>query len=254
MKLKPLQSKYIISIQQPHLWALSALAVLGVIMVVIWSAFEYGRFVAGFDKTEYDSEIEVLRQSLDEQTAAKEKALRENARLSRGSDIQKDASSKLNDSLAVCEDEMLKVKEELAFYQNIVSPNQSAQEVKINKVQISPTPSGSFNYKIVLIQTGRHDLVQRGYVEISFEGKNAEGKRVRLDLPTVSQTKVAKQQRFGFKYFQNFEGGIRFPEGFEPLSVFVKAVPKSAKVPRLDQVYDWGELIAGGNETNVGQE
>lgn len=254
MKLKPLQSKYIISIQQPHLWALSGLVILGIVFMVTWSAYEYGRYVAGFDKTEYDSEIEILRQSLDEQTAAKEKALRENARLSRGSDIQKDASSKLSDSLSTCEDEMLKVKEELTFYHNIVSPKQSAQELKINKVQVSASPNGSFNYKVVLIQTGRHDYVQRGYVEIYFEGKSIQGKRIRLDLSEISLTNVVKQQRFGFKYFQNFEGGIRFPEGFQPLSMFVKAVPTNANVPRLEQVYDWGELIAGGNESNVGQE
>ncbi len=254
MKLKPVQSKYLISIHQPRLWLAALSSILLIVLGITWFAFEYGKHIAGFDQADYDQEIEVLRQALDQQTSEKEKALRENARLSRGSDIDKNASSKMNDSLAACEDEMLKVKEELTFYQNLVAPRKSAREIQVNKVVITPGNKGVYTYKVVLIQVGRHDLVQRGTVELSFEGKNASGEQVRLDLPTVSTQKASKKQRFGFKYFQNFEGGIRFPEGFTPLSMFVKALPTSSKVPRIEQVYHWDKLIAGGNEANVGQE
>jgi len=236
------------------LWVVSALVILLAISFAVWSAYEYGRGVAGFDQVEYDQEIEILRKSLDEQTAEKERALRENARLSRGSDIQKDASSKIGDTLAACEEETLKMKEELTFYHNVVKPSKSQREIKINKVSVVAEADGVFSYKVVLIQIGRHDYVQRGFVELSFQGKQADGTEVRLDLPTVSTEKTTKRQKFGFKYFQNFEGGIRFPEGFEPLSVHIKALPKSAKVPRVEEVFPWGNLIAGGSEANVGQE
>jgi len=225
-----------------------------VILVFIWSAFEYGRHAAGFNQADYDQEIEILRQALDEQTAEKERALRDNARLSRGSDIQKDASSKISDSLAECEDATLKMKEELTFYHNIVAPRKSKREIQVNKVALTPAANGIFNYKVVLIQVGKHDYTQRGFVEFSFKGRKADGTEARLDLPSVSVKKASKRQRFGFKYFQNFEGGIRFPEGFEPLSMFIRALPKSSKVPRVEKEFAWGDLIAGGNESNVGQE
>jgi|GEM_PF-929964 len=254
MKSDPVQSKYLISIHKPHLWLAAAISILLVVLTLIWSAYEYGRHVAGFDQSDYEQEIEILRQSLDQQTLEKEKALRENARLSRGSDIEKDASSKISDTLAACEDESLKLKEELTFYHNIVAPRKSKREIQVNKVIMTPANDGSYRYKVVLIQIGRHDYVQRGVVELSFEGRRADGSVVRLDLPTVSLKKIGKRQKFGFKYFQNFEGSIRFPEGFEPLSMYIKARPKSAKVPRVEEVYKWGDLIAGGNEANVGQE
>ena len=254
MKSKPVQSKFLISIHQPHLWIAASVAIAIGMLVVIWSAYEYGRNVAGFDQAEYDTEIEILRQALDSETAEKERILRDNTRLSRGSDIQKDASSKINDSLAVCEDEKLKIKEELTFYHNIVAPRKAKREIQVNKVVISPAADGSFSYKVVLIQVGRHDYTQRGNVELSFQGRKADGTEVRLDLPTVSVKKATKRQKFGFKYFQNFEGSIRFPEGFEPLSMYVKALPKSSKVPRVEKAFAWGDLTARGDETNVGQE
>ncbi|VAW69843.1 hypothetical protein MNBD_GAMMA09-2492 [hydrothermal vent metagenome] len=254
MKFDPVQSKYLISVHKPLMWVASGVFTLLVILFIIWNAFEYGRHVAGFDQGEYDQEIEILRQSLDEQTVKKESALRDNVRLSRGSDIQKDASSQISDSLSACEEATLKMKEELTFYHNIVTPRKSKREIQVNKVVMTRSGDGRFHYKVVLIQVGRHDSVQRGVIELSFQGRNSDGKEVRLDLPTVSLKKTGKRQKFGFKYFQNFEGGIKFPEGFEPLSMFVKAQPKSAKVPRVERVYAWGSLIAGGNEANVGQE
>lgn len=254
MSSDPVHSKHLISIHQPRLWLASAAVVLTIISIFIWGSFEYGRHVAGFDQADYDQEIEILRLSLDEQTAKKEQALRDNARLSRGSDIQKDASSQINETLAECEDNTLKMREELTFYHNIVSPGKAKREIKVNKVTLHPDNKGGYTYKVVLIQIGRHDYVQRGYIELSFQGVKADGTEVRLDLPTVSVKKATKRQLFGFKYFQNFEGGIRFPDGFEPLSLYVKALPKSAKVPRVEKVYPWGDLIVRGSEANVGQE
>lgn len=233
---------------------ITGLAMLAAVAAIAWSAFLYGQHAAGFDQSDYDEEIEILRQALDEQTAEKERALRDNARLSRGSDIQKDASGKISNSLAECKDESIKLKEELTFYKNIVAPRKSEREIKINKVTLAATDDGAFNYKIALIQVGKHDVLQRGYVEVSFIGRRADGTDVSYDLPAVSVDEASKRQRFGFKYFQNFEGSIRFPEGIAPVSVTIKALPNTIKVPRVEQSYDWEELIAGGSESNVGQE
>ena len=250
----PVHSKHLISIHKPRLWIASGIIIFLAIIVGGLFSFEYGRYVAGFDQADYDAEIEVLRSSLEEQTAKKEMALRENARLSRGSDIQKDASSQMRATLAECQDKTLKMKEELTFYHNLVTPGKAKRAIQVNKVIFNEDGKGGYTYKVVLIQVGRHDYTQRGYVELSFQGVKADGTEVRLDLPTVSIKKTKKRQLFGFKYFQNFEGGIRFPDGFEPSSLHVKALPKSAKVSKVEKVYPWGDLIAGGNEANVGQE
>ena len=254
MKSEPTHNQFLITVHQPKLWIASAMTALCVILFFAWSSYEYGRYAAGFNQSDYDQEIEILRQALDEQTAKKELALRDNARLSRGSDIQKDASSQVGDSLAACEDEALKMREELTFYHNIVAPRQSKREIQVNKVAVTQAENGVFNYKIVLIQAGKHDYTQRGYVELSFKVRKADGSEAFLSLPSVSIAKTTQRQKFGFKYYQNFEGGIRFPEGNEPLSILVSAIPKSAKVPKVKQEFIWGDLIAGGNVSNVGQK
>ena len=66
----------------------------------------------------------------------------------------------------------------------------------------------------------------RGLIELSFEGEQEDGSLVRLDLPTVSVKKTTKRQKFGFKYFQNFEGNIKIPENFTPMSMYIKVAEK----------------------------
>ena len=254
MSSDPVRSKLLISIYRPRLWLASGLVVLLGLGVVVWGAYQYGRLISGFDQADYNAKISALSLSLKEEVAKKEMALRENVRLSRGSDIQKDASGKVTTSLAECETATLKLKEELAFYHNVVTPGKSKRQVQFKKVVFNADGKGGYDYKIVMIQVGRHDVAQKGFVEFTFQGVKSNGKSVRLDLPTVSVGEVAKRQKFGFKYFQNFEGKVRFPDGFKPVSLFIKAVPKSTKVPRVEKTYSWVDISTRGRVANVGQE
>lgn len=252
MSSDPVRSKLLVSIYRPRLWLVSGLIILIGLSVVIWGAYQYGRLISGFDQADYNEKISALSLSLKEQRAKKETALRDNVRLSRGSDIQKDAGGKVTAALAKCETDALKMKEELTFYQNVVAPGKAKREVQFKKVAFVADGRGGYNYKIVMIQVGRHDVAQKGFVEFTFQGVKANGKSIRLDLPTVSVEKTTKKLKFGFKYFQNFEGNIRFPEGFKPESLFIKATPKSKKIPRVEKTYPWIEIMTRGHVTNAG--
>ena len=43
MKPIPVNNKYLISVQRPHLWITSALALILVISLLFWLVFDYGR-------------------------------------------------------------------------------------------------------------------------------------------------------------------------------------------------------------------
>ncbi|MDH5483596.1 MAG: hypothetical protein OEY43_00045 [Gammaproteobacteria bacterium] len=253
MKPIPVHNQYLISVQRPHLWLLSVLGILAVICLLIMLAYEHGRHVAGFDKAETESEIEFLQKSLNDLSAEKDNLLRENAKLSRGRDIDQDAGSQVQKTLAEEQAKILEMKEELTFYRNIVAPSKDKRTVEIKKVFLTAEGNNQYNYKVVLIQDGRHDVPVRGVVEISVEGQQADGQIVTMNLSSISTKKIKNQQIFGFKYFQNFEGGIRFPEKFVPLSMHIRVLPKTSRVPDLNEQYNWDELIAGGDQNNVGQ-
>ena len=75
-----------------------------------------------------------------------------------------------------------------------------------------------------------------------FEGvKN--GVQVQLSLKEVSGGALDKL-KLRFKYFQNNEGEIVFPEGFLPSRVLVEVVPSGKGATRLKKTFDWSDIVS----------
>ncbi|MFW2372467.1 MAG: DUF6776 family protein [Gammaproteobacteria bacterium] len=242
----PVHNRRLISIQRPYLWLLSLLVIIAVLVLAFLMTFEYGRQAAGFVQSDTDEQIAFLQQQIVDLSERNDDLLRQNAKLVRGHNIDKDAGSQVNRTLADAQSQILEMKEELTFYRSIVTPNKSKRSIVVKKVQLVAESAGRYKYKVVLIQDGRQDVAVRGQVEFSFEGEQVDGTVVRLDLPTVSVKKTSKRQKFGFKYFQNFEGSIRIPEDFTPITMFVRVLPSSSRVPRVEEVLAWDDILSGG--------
>jgi hypothetical protein len=247
MKPLPVQSRYLISIKRPGMWLTVAWAIFLLMVLFVWLAFDLGRRQAGFNSSETRQQIAALQHEVENLTRRNNSLHREKSKLVLDNSIDNDASSEVKRSLATSQTQITEMKEELLFYRNIVSPRKSTRAVVINKVVLTAETASQYKYKVVLIQDGRHNRAVRGSVEISLEGEQTDGQIVRLDLPTISVKKVKKQQKFGFKYFQNFEGVIRIPEDFVPISLYVRAIPKTSKVPRVEKTFPWAEITAGGD-------
>lgn len=251
---EPRPNQHLICIHRTEIWLAALAAIVILVFVTILAAYGLGERHAGFNQSQMDVQTNDLQLQVNQLVQQKESLQRQNAKLLRDHDIDKDAGQKTNQNLAEAQAQILDMKEELTFYRNIVAPKKSKREIVVKKVSLASINEHEYQYKIVLIQDGKHDRIVRGMVEISIEGLNVEGKSVRLSLPTIATKKVSKQQKFGFKYFQNFEGGIKIPEGFVPNSLFVRVLPKrSSRVKKVERVLVWNDLIAGGVQQNVGQ-
>lgn len=253
MKPSPISSQHLIYIQRPKLWIFSLVMMLLALIVIVIVSYEVGGHQAGFSRMDSDQQVEGLKQQIIRLSKQVDQLQRENTKLARDHHIDQDAGKQVSRTLADAQAEIMNMKEELTFYRNIVSPKKSKRSVQVKKVSVEPLAGSRYSYKVMLIQDGRHDIVMRGVVEMSLEGVQADGEQVRLALHSLSTKKIKKQQKFGFKYFQNFEGSIKIPPGFVPTSFFVRALPRSKKVPRVEEVFAWGDILIGGEQLNVGQ-
>ena len=254
MKKTPVHVRHLISIHRPELWIASAVAFLMVLMFIIWLAFGFGQQSAGFNQSETEQYVSELKQKIDQLTEQKNALHRENSKLTLGHSIDKGASSKMNKTMEGAQAKIIAMEEELLFYRNVMSPSKTTRSVEIKALQLSTAAKqNEFKYKLQLIQNGRHDVVTRGVVEISVEGENSEGKTIRLAMSTITNSKDYKKPRFGFKYFQNFDGGIRIPDGFVPKLMFIRVLPSSSKVPRIDKSFVWADILNVGDQDHVGQ-
>lgn len=251
MTPRPLETRLLLTIQRPRLW-LVALAGIGLlILLLIWLSYEYGRSVAGFDADEYGLQMAALQEQLDTTNADLAESQHQNAMLERNSKVDGDATVELKTSLGDAQAEVLELKKELAFYKSIVTPEQTKRAVAIQTIQLEADGEGGYKYRIMVSQKGRNDRFVRGTLDVSLKGSQ-DGVATVIALKNVSK-EAKKTLKFGFKYFQNFEGRLKLPATFLPETMRVQVKPKSRQIDAVDEQFAWTDLTAGGNQ-DVGQQ
>ena len=244
MSIKPLQTRLVIAIQRPHLWLLTGILLVCIVVAGFWLSFEYGRNVAGYHSAETDSYIQQLKEQLEESQAKIVESKRRATMIERNSRIDVDASAQLKESLSQAQSEVLKLKKELSFYKSIVAPEQGSRSLAIQTIQLKKNDAGGFSYKIMVTQRGRNDQFARGTVDVTIEGTD-KGNTVTYKLSEISKD-TKQPMKFGFKYFQNFEGVMNLPDGFQPDAIRIKVNPKTGKIKAVDEQFAWSDLTAGG--------
>ena len=244
MKIKPLHTYTIITVQRPLLWLLSFTAIICILLIMLKISFEYGRNTAGFDSASASVYIDQLQSQLEESKAETIESERQATMIRRNSRIDDDASVEIKETLAQAQEEILALKKDLTFYKSIVAPEQVGRSLAIQTIQLKKNETGDYHYKLMVSQRGRNDKLARGTISTSIKGVY-KGKAVTYSLADVSKN-VKNPMKFGFKYFQNFEGVIKLPGAFKPDTLHIIVKPSTGKIKTLDEQYAWSDLTAGG--------
>ena len=214
-----------------------------------WTLFDYGRFLAGYDSRETAAEIVSLG-TVQDHLEKRIVALREDkALLERAAQIERKAYNELYTTLKVLQGEILELKEELAFYRGIVSPKDSRFGLYLQNFFLTRNgETSTYRYKIVLTQVLKNSRLITGKVKLKFDGLlNGESKI--LDLKNIRVKR--KDLNYRFKYFQNIEGAVEFPEGFSLLRVVVQILPRGRERDMIEKTIEW---TFEENKAHVGKE
>jgi len=210
--------------------------VIGFVVVLIlgtaWLMFDYGHRHAGFDSEQYsrdqsdwDSEQQRLESQISELRAKV-------ARLEIAGEVSKHAALLVRDELAQQQQESQSMREELAFYRGIVSPERGRNGLYIHTVQLVPgKQEREYLYSLTVIHKQglkkRHRRIT-GTLDFKLEGKRA-GKQVILPLSALQPGRKLPIT-LTFKYFNRVKGRLVLPAGFEPETVVVTIKPKRKKI------------------------
>jgi hypothetical protein len=244
-----MQHKIIIAQHRPwRRWIIIG-SVTAAVLAGGWGLYSYTRShtVSDFERAQTERDrlrlenrdlSQKLRAALGENQQLKDQA----AYQSRSQEIDGSACTAVKQSLSALQAESADLREQLGFYRGIVSPNEALAGVRVFEFKVGPNkqaPAGTWKYELVLIQSVRHDKRVDGDLAVSFEGLHGSSKQtVKLsDLATDGNKNLV----FSFKYFQEFSGSFRFPEGFKPLRATVTLQGDST--PRIDDDYDWNKIM-----------
>lgn len=231
-------SRLIVKPHQPwRVRLITALVVLGA-LASGWGLFEYGRVRGGYNRLEAGAERgRLLDQVADQEDAIRR--LRENqVVLERTREVEREAYSLLENTVSSLQDEILELKEELAFYRGIVSPDDGSEGLRLQSFKLETgLAERTWRYKLVLTQVLKNDTVASGKVTMTVEGTQ-DGVPHQLPLKDVVISGDG-EPAFRFKYFQDLEGEFELPAGFQPATMSVVVDPRGRKRRRLEESYDW---------------
>lgn len=221
-----------------RVWLVRILLVVLFIAIAL-ASFEFGRYRAGYNVLETSNTISTLQNDLAQAQADNERLREKVALLEQSRQIDRRAREQVQTRLAAVQDDILELREELAFYRGIVSPQDSESGLKIQNFSLAPgNQAGQYQFELVLIQSIKHDEKVSGEAKIIFHGSR-DGEPVSLPLSELMADK--RSLNFGFKYFQDFVGTVTLPADFLPHQVEVVAQPGNDDTVR--ETYDWKTLI-----------
>ena len=213
---------------------LGLIVVLSLSFVLAAWIYDAGRRFAGFDRSEAEQELTRLRDTV-------ERLTRETVELRAGVNasesklqIERTAQKQLGGQVKSLEEENARLKEDLAFFENLMPGEYKENTLLINRFRVDPGAlPGEFRYRM-LLQSGRRDKPFQGSMQLLVTLRSG-GKDGIIIIP---EERAAQQYKIGFKYFQRVEGTFRVDPEAQVKSVRVRIYEAGSTQVRAAQDFN----------------
>jgi hypothetical protein len=163
--------------------------------------------------------------------------------LERGRAIDEQALNQARQSIVALETRNSQLRSDLGFYKKIMAPASLARGLQIDRLSIDENSEGGFDFRLVLTQVGNNKRYQSGVVAVNLLGQSGNSAEV-IPLRDVSPQIDDLGVKFRFRYFQDINGSLTLPDGFEPLEVQVVAHPEGKETVQAKRTFLWNKLVA----------
>lgn len=213
---------------------LGMMVLLAVSLALAAWMYDAGRRFAGFDRTELELEVSQLRDTLSQ---VKGEAARLRSIATAGESrlkIEQAAQTQLAGQVKALEEENNRLREDLAFFENLIPAERRADKVSILgfKVDRDVLP-GEFRYRLLVLQGGKRDREFRGSLQLIIEVQR-DGRSDMILMPNPADAGSAAF-KLSFKYFHRVEGTFRVPAEVKVRAVQVRVMENGSGEARAVQ-------------------
>ncbi len=156
--------------------------------------------------------------------------------LSRSDQISRDANRDLQGTLAERDEEIAGLRADVAFYERLVGATAQRRGLNVHELKLQPQAGQAWHFTATLTQNLNRGAVNAGDLRLLVEGTQG-GRLKRLAWSDLRQQPDAAGVPYSFKYFQQIEGDLVLPAGFEPVRVIVQLKPGNG--PMVEQSFTW---------------
>ncbi|ABE48329.1 hypothetical protein Mfla_0058 [Methylobacillus flagellatus KT] len=148
--------------------------------------------------------------------------------------VQRVAQEKLTHDYAQAQDELMKLKEDLAFYKSMHNSGAALQGVKLTRLFVEKgKESGHYQYHLVLSQQSDAGRSVQGNLSFILQGRNQQGQVVRV--PLLLQPANNTHAKVNFRYHQRLDGSFTLPGGIKVEEVELIFLETGATQPNIRQ-------------------
>lgn len=163
--------------------------------------------------------------------------------LERADQVDRVASSDLQQTLREREEEIAGLRTDLAFYSRLVGGGARREGLAVHSVHVSPVKdSAAWNVVVTLTQNMKRSQSSEGRLQLSIEGVS-NGQLKSLPWAELAGSGDSAGLPFAFKYFQRVSGTVMLPDGFAPNRIKVVAEAAGGG-GRVEQGFAWSEAQA----------
>jgi len=224
---------------RPVIRAIRNITFLLVVAAGIAGAFFYGNFKGTEIQKEAIEERDSLRLLLSDTVKEAESYRQQVANLNLGAQVDRKANEGVRQEVIELKNQIAELQADISFYRGLMSPAADKRGLTIGSLDVIETAvPRTYEYKLVIQQLANNHQVLSGYLNFVVVGRSA-GEETRIHLKDLSSRVSAENIKLRFRYFQNFEGTIILPEGFEPSRIELMAKSAGSKPAQVSKKFGW---------------
>ncbi|MBE0484770.1 DUF6776 family protein [Marinobacter sp.] len=234
--------EYVVIRHRPGYRLRRSLILLTFTVIAAVAGYATGMAQGGFRFSSAEATNEVLAQDVDALREQFRKARQSLVNLERGRAIDERAMNEARNTIVGLETRISELEADLTFYRNIMAPSEASQGLQVDSFSlVRARGDSSYRFKMVLTQIGNNNSFIAGQVAVNVIG-TLSGEREVIALRDLSDDIEDLGVRFRFRYFQDVEGTLIVPEGFEPVEIQVVAQAQGNNASKAERTFDWATL------------
>lgn len=229
------EQRLVVRLHDPRRFRLVVLAGIVLALLLCFGLFELGLRAGGHSSFRSDDRRQELRAEAVRLRGENQQLKEELARLQTSLEVDREAHSRITETLAQSEARIAELNEELAFYRRIVSPPDGETGLRVQAFEVLGNGlAGGYRLKLLLVQSPQRSGRAQGLVDLTLSG-TLGGEDENLTL----QELAAEPQAFEFLYFQDVDFEVILPEGFEPQAAEIELRPEGRNARPVVASFPW---------------
>lgn len=224
---------------RPTLWAIIATVITAAVLIAVQASWWLGHKQGMSQQEEALDDLAQAKRDLRSAQQSHTELRQRLANIKLGSEVDKNALEVIREEVTELKQAIAQLEEENQFYRNLMAPTDNKRGLTFGVVEISQTDRPrTYRYKVVMQQLATQHNLLNGTLNINIVGRMDGNLRV-FALKELTSGMDSTNIKLRFKYFQNIEGELVLPQGFEPERIELEARSTGSNAVTVEKRLGW---------------